>query len=41
MENNNVRHENTINEFEIITNKLLDDVKNIIISEEEPIFFNC
>lgn len=33
-----IRHENTINEFEIIINKLLYDVKNIIISEEEPIF---
>jgi hypothetical protein len=33
-----IRHENKINEFEIITNKLLDDVKNIIISEEEPTF---
>ena len=32
------RHENTRSEFEIITNKLLDDVKNIIISEEEPTF---
>ena len=32
------RHENKINEFTIITNKLLDDVKNIIISEEEPTF---
>jgi hypothetical protein len=34
----NISHENTINEFKIIINKLLDDVKNIIISEEEPIF---
>jgi hypothetical protein len=33
-----IRHENTINEFKIITNKLLDDVKNIIISEKNPIF---
>jgi len=33
-----IRHENKINEFEIITNKLLDDVENIIISEEEPTF---
>jgi len=32
------RHENSISEFEIIINKLLDDVKNIIISEEEPTF---
>ena len=32
------RHENTRSEFEIIINKLLDDVKNIIISEEEPTF---
>jgi hypothetical protein len=33
-----IRHENTFVEFEIIVNKLLDDVKNIIISEEEPTF---
>jgi hypothetical protein len=33
-----IRHENEINEFEIITNKLLHDVENIIISEEEPTF---
>jgi hypothetical protein len=33
-----IRHENKINEFVIITNKLLNDVKNIIISEEEPTF---
>jgi hypothetical protein len=33
-----IRHENTINEFEIIVNKLLDDVTNIILSEEEPTF---
>ena len=33
-----IRHENTINEFEMITNKLLDDVKNIIIYEQEPTF---
>ena len=33
-----IRHENTINEFEIIITKLLDDVENIIISEEEPTF---
>jgi hypothetical protein len=33
-----LRHENGINEFEIITNKLVDDIKNIILSEEEPTF---
>ena len=33
-----IRHENNINDFKIITDNLLDDVKNIIISEEEPIF---
>ena len=33
-----IRHENKINEFEIITNQLLNDVKNIIIFEEEPTF---
>lgn len=33
-----IRHENKIIEFQIITNKLLDDVKNIIITEEEPTF---
>ena len=33
-----MRHENSVIEFEIIINKLLDDVKNIIISEEEPTF---
>jgi hypothetical protein len=33
-----IRHENNISEFEIITNKLLDDIENIIISEEEPTF---
>lgn len=33
-----IRHENTICEFKIIIDKLLDDVKNIIISEEEPTF---
>jgi hypothetical protein len=33
-----IRHENNISEFEIITNKLLEDVKNIIISEDEPTF---
>jgi hypothetical protein len=33
-----IRHENKINEFKIIIDNLLDDVKNIIIYEEEPIF---
>ena len=33
-----IRHENKINEFIIIINNLLDDVKNIILYEEEPIF---
>jgi hypothetical protein len=32
------RHENLVTEFTIITNKLLNDVKNIIINEEEPSF---
>jgi len=31
-------YENTVNEFEIITKKLLEDVECIIISEEEPTF---
>jgi hypothetical protein len=34
-----IRHENLTNEFIIITDKLLEDVKNIIMDEEEPIFF--
>jgi hypothetical protein len=33
-----IRHENTMNEFRLITNKLLDDVKSIIIAEEEATF---
>lgn len=33
-----IRHQCTINEFKIIINKLLDDVKNIIITEKEPTF---
>jgi len=33
-----IRHTNKINEFVIITNKLLNDVENIIMSEEEPTF---
>lgn len=33
-----IRHENSINEFEIITNKLLEDVENILLLEEEPTF---
>jgi hypothetical protein len=31
-------YENTIDEFKIIMNKLLEDVKNIIIEEKEPVF---
>ena len=41
VQNNNkidIRHISTQNEFYIITNKLLDDVKNIIIKEQEPSF---
>jgi hypothetical protein len=34
-----IRHENLTNEFLIIIDKLLEDVKNIIMDEEEPIFF--
>jgi len=34
-----IRHENLTNEFIIIIDKLLEDVKNIIMDEEEPIFF--
>jgi hypothetical protein len=30
--------ENSINEFNIVIDKLLDDVKNIILKEKEPIF---
>jgi hypothetical protein len=33
-----IRHENSMDEFVIIINKLLEDVRNIIVSEEEPIF---
>jgi hypothetical protein len=33
-----IRHENLINEFELITNKLLEDVKNIIINENDVKF---
>jgi len=33
-----IRHVNNIDEFKIITNKLLDDVENIIVAEEEPTF---
>jgi hypothetical protein len=33
-----MKHVNTMNEFEIITNKLLDDVKYIIMTEEDPTF---
>jgi len=36
--NGDVRHISSQCEFYIITNKLLDDVKNIIINEKEPIF---
>jgi len=37
-DNGNLACENTLNEFEIITKKLLEDVESIIISEEEPTF---
>jgi hypothetical protein len=33
-----IRHENKRNEFDIITTKLLEDVEDIIFSEEEPVF---
>lgn len=33
-----IRHENPIHEFEIIINKLLEDVHKIILEEEEPAF---
>jgi|UniRef100_A0A6C0LJQ2 hypothetical protein len=33
-----IRHENTVSEFEIIINHLLNDVRNIIITEENPTF---
>jgi len=33
-----IRHVNTRNEFNIITNKLLEDITNIIMSDEEPSF---
>lgn len=33
-----IRHQNTLSEFEIIISKLLDDVKQIIIDENEPTF---
>lgn len=36
--NHNTRHHNTLSEFEMITNKLLDDVKQIIIHEDNPTF---
>ena len=34
----NLMHENSINEFEIIKNKLLDDVRNIIINNNKAKF---
>jgi len=36
--NADIRHENLFHEFKIIINALLNDVKNIIIQEEEPVF---
>ena len=36
--NGDITHENSINEFEIITNKLLDDVNNIIKNENDVKF---
>ena len=33
-----IRHENRMDEFIIIINRLLNDVRNIIISEEDPTF---
>lgn len=33
-----IRHENTRSEFTLIINKLLEDVKNIILTETEPMF---
>jgi hypothetical protein len=33
-----IRHQNTLSEFEIITNNLLNDIKQIIIDENEPTF---
>jgi len=33
-----IRHENTISEFELITNKLLEDIQQIILYEEYPVF---
>jgi hypothetical protein len=33
-----IRHENSINDFEIITNKLLEDVKNIIMNDDDAKF---
>lgn len=36
--NGDIRHENTLNEFVIIINNLLNDVENIIKNEENPTF---
>jgi len=33
-----MRHISSLNEFEIITNKLLEDAKNIILNDDEPMF---
>lgn len=34
----NIRHQNTLSEFEVITSKLLEDVQQIINNENEPTF---
>jgi hypothetical protein len=36
--NGDIRHENLPSEFEVIINKLLEDVKNIIANEKDPKF---
>ena len=38
VKNGDIRHENTIDEFQIITDKLLVNIKNIILNEDEPVF---
>jgi hypothetical protein len=37
-EGHDVRHINTVNDFDVITNKILDDVSAIIMTEEAPSF---
>jgi hypothetical protein len=39
IQNHSNGHENSIDEFQIIIQKLLDDVKNIVLNEHEPFFF--